>query len=363
LGIPTFISPKNDIPNGKALALDLGGTNFRASIVEFKDGKPVILETVKAELFSEKTISEKGIRTQESLFAAMAEIIGRLKMLDETVTSIGYCFSYPAECEKNGDAALVHWTKGIDIPDMDGKPVGKPLMEYLNSHLKTKFKQIKVINDTVACLFGGLSKSGFDNYIGLIVGTGTNMATLMPCNKIEKLKDKSAKIIPVNLESGNFNPPHLTVVDALVDATSNKKGEHQFEKAISGGYLGKIFKTVFMNEKIKYDFDGEDLSKTIIGNPYKFSGEKVQVARQIAKRSAKLVAASVVGLVQTLVAQDPNIKKICLAADGSVFWKTPKYKKQVKTTLKKLLPAEVCVTIIPEMEDPNLIGSAIAALS
>ena len=359
--IPTHIVPKKEINDGKVLVLDWGGTNFRAAIVEFKDGKPSILNIKKKMLSAVETAGFK----QEDLFREMALLICELQGLDETVTQIGYCFSYPAKCEFNGDATLIEWTKGIEISDMVGKPVGEPLMAFLNNFkdIKTTFSNIKVLNDTVACLFGGLSETSYDSYLGLIVGTGTNMAGLMRLDKIEKLNNKDTGLIPVNLESGNFQPPHLTIIDGLVDAMSNNKGQQRFEKAISGGYLGEIFKTVFSHEKIKYNFDGGDLSKTITDNPYNFSDKQVQVARWICERSAKLVAASITGLVQVLVKQDPGTKEIGLAADGSVFWKTPCYKKMVEEELKILLPSGVSVTVFSEMGEPNLIGSAIAALS
>ncbi|MCL2597267.1 MAG: hexokinase [Paludibacter sp.] len=369
LCIPTYISPRKEISNEKVLALDWGGTNFRAAIVEFTKGKPQILETVIRTLSAQETNGFK----QHGLFDAMANAISKLDILDQTVTHIGYCFSYPAVARLNGDAVLLNWAKEISIADMLGehkKPndpnniVGEPLVKYLNSRkdiIKTEFKNIKVINDTVACLFAGLSFSGYDNYAGLIVGTGTNMASLMRSDKIEKLNNKQTNLIPINLESGNFHSPYLTIIDDLVDATTNNKGVQRFEKAISGGYLGEIFKIYFVKEKIKYDFNGEDLSKLIgIQND---ADEKVQAARQIAERSAKLVAASITGLVQVLVKQDKNTQTIGLAVDGSVFWKTPNYKNQVENQLKSLLPKGVTVKIFEQMSEPNLIGSAIAALS
>ena len=362
--IPTHINPKKDIEDGKVLALDWGGTNFRASIVEFKNGKPTIIEGPKKRLLDKETTA--GFK-RDDLFREMASTISELKTL-KGVTRIGYCFSYPAASRLNGDAILLRWTKGLNIPDMIDKPVGEPLLEFLNTYkgIDTRFTDVKVINDTVACLFAGLSEAGYDTYTGLIVGTGTNMASLMRHDKIEKLNNKDTELIPVNLESGNFQPPHLTVVDGLVDAVSNNKGQQRFEKAISGGYLGEIFKTVFINEKIKYNFDGGDLAK-MINNPSDYSAEQVKVALWIYDRSAKLVAASLAGLVQVLVAQDSSTKKICLAADGSVFWgkkdNKPYYKELVAKELQTLLPTGVSVTIIDEMSDPNLIGSAIAALS
>ncbi len=364
--IPTHIHPKEDIKDGKVLALDWGGTNFRASVVEFKNGKPSIIEVLKKPLSAKETAGFK----RDDLFREMGMLISELKTLDETVTQIGYCFSYPAASRLNGDAILLRWTKGIDIPDLIGQPVGELLINYLNSHkdITPKFTNIKVVNDTVACLFAGLSETGYDSYMGLIVGTGTNMASLMPLNKIKKLGSEDAGLIPVNLEAGNFNPPYLTVIDGLVDAMSNNKGSQRFEKAISGGYLGELFKTVFCDTKIKYDFDGGELAK-MINNPKNSPEEQVNVANWIYERSAKLVAASLLGLVQVIVAQNPSAKNICLAADGSVFWgkggdgKSYPYKEMVDRDLKSLLPAGVTVTIIDEMSDPNLVGAAIAALS
>ena len=367
--IPTHIVPKKEINDGKVLVLDWGGTNFRAAIVEFKNGKAKIIETLSKDKKYPMSAKETVGFDQNKLHEKMAGWIGELKNLDQDVTKIGYCFSYPAAARLNGDAVLLRWTKGIEIPDMINKPVGESLVAYLNNHkdIKTKFTDIKVINDTVACLFAGLSETGYDSYMGLIVGTGTNMASLMRLDKIEKLKNKESGSIPVNLESGNFYPPYLTIVDGLVDAMSNNKGQQRFEKAISGGYLGEVFKTVFSHEKIKYDFDGGDLA-CMINNPENNPEEQVVVAQWIYDRSAKLVAASLAGLAQVLVAQDSSIKRICLAADGSVFWGKDKnndiyYKKLVDKELKLLLPAGVSITVIDEMSDPNMIGSAIAALS
>jgi len=364
LCIPTYISPKEEMEEGRVLSLDWGGTNFRAAIVALAKGKdPVIIESKKKLLSAEKAVGF----SQKDLLEEMTTLIGSLENLDNQITRIGYCFSYPAACLPDGDAKLLRWTKGFEIHEMVGSLVGKSLMDYLNNHpsIPTTFTSIKVINDTVACLFAGLADVGKDAYIGLIVGTGTNMAGLMQMNKIEKLNFKGRGLIPVNLESGNFNPPYLTVIDGLVDAMSNNKGSQRFEKAISGGYIGEIFKTVFSTHKIRYDFDGEALSD-IVNNPQGYPEEYVTVANWILNRSAQLVAASLAGLIQVLLAHDETVKTVCLAADGSVFWKSsPTYHQQVADTLKALLPDVVAVTIVDEakMAEANLIGTAIAAMS
>ena len=59
--IPTHITPKKDINDGKVLTLDWGGTNFRAAIVEFKGGKPFIIESKKKPLSAKETAGFKQV--------------------------------------------------------------------------------------------------------------------------------------------------------------------------------------------------------------------------------------------------------------------------------------------------------------
>ena len=67
----------------------------------------------------------------------------------------------------------------------------------------------------------------------------------------------------------------------------------------------------------------------------------VQVAHWIYNRSAQLVAASLAGLVSLLVSYNKDIKKVCLVAEGSMFWsinrKDKDYNVLVMEELEKLL--------------------------
>lgn len=152
--LPTFITPRSKGINGKALVLDLGGTNYRVATVNFADDKATIHPDNgwKKDLSVMKT---PGF-TREELFKELADPIGEIKRDEEM--PIGYCFSYAAESLPDGDARLLHWTKGVEIKDMIGEPVGKPLLDYLNERNDIKFTGIKVLNDTVASLFAGLNQ-------------------------------------------------------------------------------------------------------------------------------------------------------------------------------------------------------------
>ena len=353
--IPTFIAPKTTHIKGKSLVLDLGGTNYRVAIVDFDKATPTVHPNNgwKKDMSIMKSVGyTRGIKREEEM-------------------PIGYCFSYPAESVPGGDAKLLRWTKGVDIKEMVGEFIGKPLLDYLNERNKIKFTGIKVVNDTIASLFAGLTDNSYDAYIGLIVGTGTNMATFIPADKIEKL-DQSCNahgLIPVNLESGNFHPPFLTAVDDTVDAISGNPGKQRFEKAVSGMYLGDILKTAFPLEEFEEKFDAQKLT-SIMNYPDIYKDVYVQVAQWIYGRSAQLVAASLTGLIMLLKSYNKDIRKVCLVAEGSLFWsenrKDKNYNILVMEKLRELLQLfglEDIEVDIKSMNNANLIGTGIAALS
>jgi len=363
--LPTYIHPKKDGIKGEATVFDLGGTNFRAAVVS-------VGEETKITGLAEKDITEMKTAgfTETDLYSSEAEAIKQLNL--PANSSIGYCFSYPAQPMLNGDAELIVWTKGVNIPGMAGKPVGAPMVKYLNDTLNAGFNgKIAVVNDTITSLFAGLANPGFDAYIGLIVGTGTNMASFFPSDYIPKIAGMEgwSGETPVNLESGNHNPPHLTAFDAKVDEESDNKGFQRFEKAISGMYLGRVFRAVYPNDGFDESLDAAALSR-MMNNTADYKAEYVETAFQIYERSAKLVAASIAGLVLNLNSAYSSIKNIQVLAEGSLFWskvKTndAKYVDIVNATLKELLVgaglnAEVQVSRI---ENANLIGAAMSVLS
>ncbi|MFK2071805.1 hexokinase [Bacteroides fragilis] len=365
--IPTFILPKATDVKGKALVLDLGGTNYRVAIVDFSTEKPIIYPNNGWK--KDMSIMKSPGYTREELFKELADLIVEIKREEEM--PIGYCFSYPTESIPGGDARLLRWTKGVDIREMVGQFVGKPLLDYLNEKNKIRFTGVKVLNDTIASLFAGLTDKSYDAYIGLIVGTGTNMATFIPSDKITKLDPEChvQGLIPVNLESGNFYPPFLTAVDDTVDATSDSLGKQRFEKAVSGMYLGDILKAAFPLEEFEEKFDARKLT-AMMNYPDIHKDIYVQVAHWIYNRSAQLVAASFAGLIALLKSYNRDIHRVCLIAEGSLFWsesrKDKNYNILVMEKLQELLrelELEDVEVHINSMDNANLIGTGIAALS
>jgi len=94
------------------------------------------------------------------------------------------------------------------------------------------------------------------------------------------------------------------------------------------------------------------------------------VAQWIYGRSAQLVAASLTGLIMLLKSYNKDIRKICLVAEGSLFWsehrKGQDYNVIVTEKLRELFRLSGLEDIevdIKSMNNANLIGTGIAALS
>lgn len=367
LCLPTYIKPNAAGVEGKAMVLDLGGTNYRVAVVELATGKQPVIHPRNGWKKDLSVIKTPGF-TRAQLFREQADPIAEIRL--DSPMPIGYCFSYPADSTKDGDAVLCRWTKAVDIREMIGEPVGKPLLDYLNREAEVKFTGIKVINDTVASLFAGVSKPGYDTYIGLIVGTGTNMAPFINADNIPKLDDDNIEgYLPVNLESGNFHPPHLTCYDEAIDARSINKGQQRFEKAISGMYLGELLREMFPGTEFGETCDASTLT-AMMSYPDIYRPEYVDAARAIYKRSADLVAASLAGMIRVLRSHDHSVKRILLTAEGGLYWSGVRnwksYHELVMETLRTLLAeygmSEVTVDV-NKMDNANLIGTAVAALS
>lgn len=375
--LPTYINPSSDnLSTEKVLVLDLGGTNFRAAVVQLNErGELDIIEQRKEELAEIMKRTSSPIN-REQFFKKLSEMIGELNI--EGIKKIGYCFSYPCENYENGDAKLIEWTKGVTNTGMVGELVGKQLMEYLNRELSgAAFEEIKVINDTIAALYGGIKEKA-DAYIGLIVGTGTNMAAIYPASGVEKVPYSKGNIA-INLESGNFSPNYATEADRMADSQSDHPGKQRFEKMISGMYLGKLLEYTYPYVNFGKDLDAEGLT-LIMSYPDTHKKEIVKTAEWIYERSAKLVAASLVGFILNL-SKSKAIKTVCLIAEGGLFWSNDSqeegirifksYKDIVEEELNALLkePAlkdkigkDIKVTI-KNIKNANLTGSAVAAIS
>jgi hexokinase len=353
--LPAYLPAPDRSLKGRALVIDIGGTNVRGAVVELIAGSRsrIVSGPLKEPLPVRH--HDRGL-SGDAFFALQANIAQGLT--PPLGLPVGYCFSYPSEILPNREGRLISWTKGLDVPGVVGTLVGSRLHSAL-ARAGLEPREVRVLNDTVSSMLGGAFSTDQiepSQFIGLIVGTGTNMATFFDPERVPKL-GLSAGCVPmaINLESGNFTPPHLTAYDDLLDSATDNPGKQRLEKAVSGHYLPLLFELILPSQP---GFDPRRGSGPLV--EYRDKGledDPLEVAEALLSRSADLVAAGLAAVIDL----HPSRSPIGILAEGSLFWGDSKYGPRVSATLATLLGSPDRARII-RLEDANLIGGACAAL-
>lgn len=339
--LDAHLSPPR-VRDGRALVVDIGGTNMRAAIVAITNGRPI----VERGPFNQRLDLRDGKTTREQFFADQAHLAKSLE--PDPDLPVGYCFSYPSDVLPSLDARLIRWTKGIEVPGVEGTLVGSGLADALRAEGLAP-PRVHVLNDTVASMLGGalVHDGAPEEVIGLIAGTGSNMAAFFDGRRHAKLS-RHGGYVAVNLESGNFDCPHLTAADDAVDRASNNPGAQRFEKAISGYYMPFIYR----------EMTGDDSFDPTLGSAelVKRREDGDETAAALLERAALLIAS---GLAAVADARGDEAR-VAVVAEGSLFWRTPGFHDAVYGRLDDLLPRSASIRAL---EHANLIGSACAALT
>ncbi len=353
--LPSYFGAPDRTHSGRALVIDTGGTNMRAAVVEVDKGRAAVVSgPIKRTL----PMREGSTITADEFFAAQAALAKELA--PPAGLPVGYCFSYPSANSPDRDSRLLRWTKGIDIPGVEGTLVGSRLHAALEA-AGVAPGPVRVLNDTVASMLGGAlvhDDVASERCIGLIVGTGNNMAGFFGRDESSKVPEDFSGKMAINLESGNFNPPHLTEFDEAVDRASDNPGFQRFEKAVSGFYLPFVFAQAMPKLSGFDPHGGTGQLVEFRDSEEQRDAEAKAVASALLRRSADLVAASLAGVIDHY-AEGPE--SVGILAEGTFFWGDPQYASAVKETLGKLLGPSKRATVL-ETSEANLIGSAAAAL-
>ena len=381
--IPTYLEAENDfLTDTPVLAIDAGGTNFRAALVTVTEtGEVIISDTVSYMMpgLEGEISSEEFFRITGDYIRPLAEKTGR----------IGFCFSYPTEILPDKDGRLIQFCKEVQAPEVHGQLIGRNLLE----ELRMPDKKIVLLNDTVATLLAGKSSSvgrQCDSFIGFILGTGTNTCYIEQNRNIIKKSDllsEGSQII--NIESGDFRRPPQTDLDILFSNTTTDPDSYKFEKMFSGGYFGGL--TLFVLKAAAAEGVFSDQTAIEISSLAELTSEDANsyVARQVAQghilaesirdcndadscrliietlidRAARLVAASMSAVILKCGKGRFPGKPVLITVEGTTFYKLHNFRSRFEMYLNEFLTGDRKRYVeFTEVGQSGLIGAALAAL-
>jgi hexokinase len=400
--LPAYIRPVSHVPAGQTvIALDAGGTNFRAALVHFdEEGRAVAERARKAPM-----PGTKGAVGVTEFFDQIADLAAPLLEEQPDAEGIGFTFSYPMSMTKDLDGILLGFSKEIDAPDVIGTAIGQGLRDALTRRKITPPEKIVLINDTAATLLsgvvqirkdGGLFK-GEDKYhveagpvVGFILGTGFNMAypeTVIP--KINVNNPDNPQIVVC--ETGGFAHRYMGILDREFDATTKKPGFHE-EKLTSGAYLGPltfiILKQAVKDGLITFRKSDEFLAweslQTRVLNEFMYAplsqegaigalfGDDERDALSsfayltsiVTERGARLSAGALAAVVEkTAAGLDPFVP-VRIAVEGTTYMIYKGMRQALEACLHMLLTKDTPFNyVVSPVEQASLFGAAVAALS
>ncbi|MDR1352530.1 MAG: hexokinase [Treponema sp.] len=409
--IPSYLTPAAEVPLGKTvIALDAGGTNFRAARVCFREpGKPEAAGMRKAPMPG--TGGRVGAEEFFNQIADLAEPL--IRESEGGVEGIGFCFSYPMTMREDGDGIPTSFSKEVDAAEVIGRPIGQGLREALKRRGVAVPERIVLLNDTVATLLSGLGQipaDGGDNsggpagrrgtkkyetpggpVVGFILGTGFN--TAYPERDIPKIGFHSAGAPQIVVcETGNCALRYLGVLDREFDATTKHPGSYTMEKTTAGAYLGPltfyILKQAIADGVLTFkraaEFAAGPVLQTRDLNEFMyapltregpvgslFGGDELDAVRSfvylasiVTRRGAMFSAAVVAAAVERMDAGYDPFAPVRIAVEGTTYMIYKGMREALESNLYIMLNREKprsCV--IAPVEQASLFGAAVAALS
>ncbi|MGA2613103.1 MAG: hexokinase [Spirochaetia bacterium] len=387
--IPTYIETAREVPRGRTvIALDAGGTNLRVAAVTFdQSGKAVVEDLARHRM--------PGIDAEisrEEFFGALAE---HVMPLAGRADRVGFCFSYPAEMLPDKDGRLIHFSKEVKAKGVEGQLIGRNLSLAMEA-AGARPPGVVLLNDTVATLLAGrnaIPGRRFDDFIGIVCGTGFNASYVEKNSSIRKLAglDPSGSQV-INTETGGFALSPTGAVDDAFDATTAAPSKYRHEKMISGVYLGTLalfavkeaaragclsaeagravaglheLSTRALNDFLLRPDSGDNpLGSLCLRLPADDRRDLLILLDALVERAALLVAASISAIVlKTGKGRDPRVP-VCITVDGTTYWELASFHTRVQSHMRGLLVGdrERAWEII-SVSDAPLLGAAIAALT
>ena len=327
--LDTHFSFPENLPSGKSIVFDIGGTNLRSAIISFDENKKA-----KIEKFTTTSIS-LYMNDYDTFISYLVSHIKNLKEGLGNFLRIRICFSYPFESTKNHDGRIIQMTKNVDMKGCEGKLLAKPIKDALTKDGIDC--DIAIVNDaTAAVLYVKTAISDIDvssaMVYGLIIGTGNNMALLKTGGGVCKI---------INTELGQTPIGNNRVL----------------ENVTSGKYIYNVVNQFLAEKNITLE-NTQEVSELL--NSKKTSDDVKAIIRDAIKK----IAASAAYLIDRIIRYQMNVeKKTCayINIEGTCYYSLPGYRENFTQILESAGKSSgYSVNFIVPCENAIMIASATA---
>ncbi|KAF5202012.1 Hexokinase-1 [Thalictrum thalictroides] len=181
---------------------------------------------------------------------------------------LGFTYSLALEQDPISSGSTIKW-KSFSNNDT----VAKDMVDKFNKALEKYGVDMRIsamVDETIGNLIGDRNYN--DNVVAAItLAMGTNAAyveTISPASNLIGPPPMSEEMV-IDTRWRNFNSTHfpLTQFDIQLDAESSNPGEHNFEKLVSGMYLGEIVRRVLVKMAKETALFGDSIPPEL-NNPY-----------------------------------------------------------------------------------------------
>ncbi|XP_072725816.1 hexokinase HKDC1-like isoform X2 [Ciconia boyciana] len=290
--LPSFVRSLPDgTEKGDFLAVDLGGSQFRAHWVKvFDDGKQSSQLESKFYPTPKELIQGNGAELFDYVADCLLDFM-ETKNLKHKKLPLGFTFSFPCKQTKLEEGFLLAGTKHFKVRGVQDTDVVSLLRKALQKHKDIDVDVLALVNDTV----GTMMTCGYDDQrceVGLIIGTGTNACYMEEMRHIDLVEGDEGRMC-INTEWGAFGDDGAlddlrTEFDRELDLGSLNPGKQLFEKMISSLYLGELVRLILLKmTKEGLLFNGK--VSTALLTKGKIEMKHVSAMEKYAKRLHKVV--------------------------------------------------------------------------
>lgn len=299
--------------DGYYLGMDMGGSNFRISVIHafknVKETKCEIKDTMRwkiPETAKNETIFKWTAQRMREALKVFTNTNNLVKIGDCLL--VGFTFSFPVQQSALNEGILLQWNKSFNAPSLVGKDIASVLQEEC-AVLGLKIKIETIVNDAISTLLTGMFLHGNKCRLAIILGSGTNASLVHSSGDL------------VNSEWAAYGEHTEDVLpredyDRRFDLEC-ETGRQYFEKMTSGLYLPKLY----------YLLTGKCIASAKELSKLEASGDVT--ARMLSDRSVRLVASAIRGALGYICIKEKPV----IVVDGSLYEKYFEYKERLQVAL------------------------------